>query len=118
MDILSSIGGVLPGRRGPVVAVLRMTGMIGGLGPLRTGLNLAGQAGAIERAFNLRGLKAVALAINSPGGSPVQSSLIHRRIRALAEEKKVPVLAFAEDVAASGGYWVALAAQGCSTLIT
>ncbi|MBM3599797.1 MAG: hypothetical protein FJX35_16420 [Alphaproteobacteria bacterium] len=95
-----------------------MTGMIGGLGPLRTGLNLAGQAGAIERAFNLRGLKAVALAINSPGGSPVQSSLIHRRIRALAEEKKVPVLAFAEDVAASGGYWVALAAQGCSTLIT
>src|SRR6185312_6544324 len=60
-------------------------------------------------AFKLSGLAAVALAINSPGGSPVQSSLIFRRIRQLAEEKDVPVLAFAEDVAASGGYWLALA---------
>ncbi len=63
-------------------------------------------AGTIERAFSLPDLAAVALSVNSPGGSPVQSSLIAGRIRALAEEKKVPVFAFAEDVAASGGYWL------------
>jgi signal peptide peptidase SppA len=91
----------------PVVAVLRLNGVIGLRG--RRGLSLAGKAGAIERAFKLSGLAAVALAINSPGGSPVQSALIFRRIRQLAEEKNVPVLAFAEDVAASGGYWLALA---------
>jgi signal peptide peptidase SppA len=91
----------------PVVAVLRLNGVIGMRG--RRGLSLAGKAGAIERAFGLGGLAAVALSINSPGGSPVQSALIYRRIRQLAEEKNVPVLAFAEDVAASGGYWLALA---------
>jgi signal peptide peptidase SppA len=95
----------------PVVAVLRLGGVIGGVGPLRTGLTLARLAGSIERAFSLPGVKAVALAINSPGGSPVQSSLIARRIRQLATEKKVPVVAFAEDVAASGGYWLACAAD-------
>ena len=93
----------------PVVAVLRLSGIIGQLGPLRTGLTLAGLAEAIERAFSLRRLKAVALAINSPGGSAVQSALICGRIRALAEENEVPVFAFAEDVAGSGGYWLALA---------
>jgi len=91
----------------PVVAVLRLSGVIGLRG--RRGLSLAGKAGAIERAFKLSGLAAVALAINSPGGSPVQSALIFRRIRQLADENNVPVLAFAEDVAASGGYWLALA---------
>jgi signal peptide peptidase SppA len=65
----------------------------------------------LERAFAQRGLKAVALAINSPGGSPAQSALLYRRIRQLAAERAVPVLAFAEDVAASGGYWLALAAD-------
>src|SRR5206468_5812747 len=64
---------------------------------------------ALERAFAARRLSAVALSINSPGGSPVQSALLYKRIRQLAEEKKVPVFAFAEDVAASGGYWLALA---------
>ena len=93
----------------PVVAVLRLSGIIGQLGPLRTGLTLAGLAEAIERAFSLRRLRAVALAVNSPGGSAVQSALICRRIRALAEENEVPVFAFAEDVAGSGGYWLALA---------
>ena len=93
----------------PVVAVLRLGGIIGQLGPLRTGLTLSGLAEAIERAFSLRRLRAVALAVNSPGGSAVQSALICRRIRALAEEKEVPVFAFAEDVAGSGGYWLALA---------
>jgi signal peptide peptidase SppA len=93
----------------PVVAVVRLAGVIGSFGPWRGGLSLAGLAPALERAFAIRGAKAVALAINSPGGSPVQSSLIARRIRALAMEKKLPVLAFAEDVAASGGYWLATA---------
>jgi len=95
----------------PVVNVLPLTGVIGRMGPLRGGLSLAGLAGQIEAAFKPRRLKAVALAINSPGGSPVQSSLIAGRIRALADEKEVPVFAFAEDVAASGGYWLACAAD-------
>jgi signal peptide peptidase SppA len=95
----------------PVVAVLRLAGVIGGIGPIRRGLSLASQAQLIERAFKLPRLEAVALAINSPGGSPVQSALIAGRIRALADEKNVPVVAFAEDVAASGGYWLACAAD-------
>lgn len=95
----------------PVVGVLRLAGIIGQIGPLRRGLTLAGLAEPIERAFRFRHLKAVALAVNSPGGSPVQAGLIAGRIRALADEKGVPVLAFAEDVAASGGYWLALAAD-------
>jgi signal peptide peptidase SppA len=93
----------------PQVAVLRFDGLIGPRGP--RALSLRRFAGAIERAFQLRNLKAIALAINSPGGSPVQSSLLTRRIRQLAQEKEVPVFAFAEDVAASGGYWLALAAD-------
>ncbi len=93
----------------PAVGVLRLAGILGQLGPVRRGLTLAALADSIERAFRLRHLEAVALAITSPGGSPVQAALIARRIRALAEEKGVPVYAFAEDVAASGGYWLALA---------
>lgn len=93
----------------PQVAVLRFDGLIGMRG--QRGLSLRRFAPAIERAFRLRNLKAVALAVNSPGGSPAQSSLLFRRIRQLAEEKDVPVVAFAEDVAASGGYWLALAAD-------
>lgn len=95
----------------PVVAVIRLTGVIGAMGPLRGGLTLSGLAPQIERAFKMRRVKAVALAINSPGGSPVQSALISQRIRDLAEEKQVPVIAFTEDVAASGGYWLACAAD-------
>lgn len=103
----------------PTVAGLRLDGVIGGRGLARRGLNLAGMADAIERAFKLRNLSAVALAVNSPGGSPVQSALIAGRIRALAEEKEIPVYAFCEDAAASGGYWLACAgdeiyAQGAS----
>ncbi|MEQ9225702.1 MAG: S49 family peptidase [Parvibaculum sp.] len=95
----------------PVVAVVRLAGTIGPSQPLRGGLNLAGVAGPLEAAFSMRGVKAVALIVNSPGGSPVQSSLIYKRIRALAEEKSLPVYAFAEDVAASGGYMIACAAD-------
>ena len=93
----------------PVVAVLRLDGVIGGRA--RRGLSLQRFAPALERAFRMRHVKAVALAINSPGGSPAQSELIYRRIRQLALEHGVPVFAFAEDVAASGGYWLALAAD-------
>ena len=95
----------------PVVAVLRLSGVIGSLGPLRSGLTLSGLAGQIERAFKLPKIEAVALVINSPGGSPVQSALIAGRIRDLAVEKEVKVFAFTEDVAASGGYWLACAAD-------
>ncbi len=95
----------------PIVAVLPLTGVIGGGSALRQGLSLAALAEAIDRAFKLPRLKAVALEINSPGGSPVQSALIAKRIRDLAGEKEVPVYAFAEDVAASGGYWLACAAD-------
>jgi signal peptide peptidase SppA len=95
----------------PVVAVVRLHGVIGTAVPLRGGIDLASVAGALETAFSLRGVKAVALTINSPGGSPVQSSLIFKRIRALAEENSLPVYAFAEDVAASGGYMLACAAD-------
>lgn len=95
----------------PVVAVVRLSGVIGRVGAWRGGLSLGGLAPALERAFKLWNLKAVALAINSPGGSPVQSALIAGRIRALASEHDAPVIAFAEDVAASGGYWLACAAD-------
>ncbi len=94
---------------GPVVAVLRLDGVISAR--TRRGLSLRRFAPAIERAFCLRNLVAVALAINSPGGAPAQSQLIYRRIRQLADERAIPVFAFAEDVAASGGYWLALAAD-------
>lgn len=97
--------------RHPEVAVLRMSGVIGGFGPLRSGMSLASMEPLIERAFALPRLSAVALIINSPGGSPSQSALIAKRIRDLAREKEKPVLAFCEDVAASGGYWLACAAD-------
>ena len=93
----------------PTVAVIRFEGVIATRS--QRALNLRRFAGALERAFKTRGLKAVALAINSPGGSPAQSALLYRRIRQLAAERSVPVIAFTEDVAASGGYWLALAAD-------
>jgi serine protease SohB len=95
----------------PIVPVVRLSGAIGFSTPLRPGLAIASVARLLERAFEMRNIRAVALAINSPGGSAVQSHLIFRRIRMLAEEKKVPVLAFVEDVAASGGYMIACAAD-------
>jgi signal peptide peptidase SppA len=94
-----------------VVPVVRLAGIIGVATPLRPGMMLSSVARQLERAFAMRNARAVALAINSPGGSPVQSHLIYLRIRALAAEKKLPVLAFAEDVAASGGYMLACAAD-------
>src|SRR5216684_4757493 len=95
-------------QRRPVVSVLRFEGVIMPR-QRRGGVSLASHAAAIEKAFRASGLSAVAIVINSPGGSPVQSALLYRRIRQLADEKGVRVFAFAEDVAASGGYWLALA---------
>ena len=87
---------------GPLVSVLRFSGPIGMTTPLKPGLTLTAAAGAIEKAFSMRGAKAVAIQINSPGGSAVQSTLIYKRLRAVAEEKDLKVYVFAEDVAASG----------------
>src|SRR6267142_102881 len=96
-------------RAAAVVPVVRLSGVIGAVTPLRPGLSLAGVAKVLERAFATKNAKAVALVINSPGGSPVQSRQIYLRIRQLATEKKLPVLVFVEDVAASGGYMIACA---------
>src|SRR5882672_8850187 len=111
---LGWLGPLIPGRfrvATPLVPVVRLNGVIGVSSPLKPGLTLASVAKPLERAFGMRRAKAVALAINSPGGSAVQAHLIYRRIRALAEEKKIPVIAIVEDVAASGGYMIACAAD-------
>ena len=95
----------------PIVPVVRLAGVIGVSTPLKPGLTLANTARALERAFAMPNIRAVALVINSPGGAAVQSHLIYQRIRALADENKVSVIAFIEDVAASGGYMIACAAD-------
>lgn len=108
------MGGLLsrwPWPRHPVIPVIRLTGVIGTVGWRGSGMTLAALEPIIAKAFADRRAPAVALAVNSPGGSPVQSSLIAGRIRQLADEKRKPVLAFVEDVAASGGYWLACAAD-------
>ncbi|MDO9709826.1 S49 family peptidase [Paracraurococcus lichenis] len=97
--------------RRPRVALVRLQGTITprpGFGP---GISLASTGPVLDRAFALRRLSAVFLLINSPGGSAVQSNLVAARIRRLSEEKKVPVIACVEDAAASGGYWIACAAD-------
>src|ERR1700759_4069559 len=112
MGLIDRCLSVLPARfrRGSaVVPVARLSGVIGAVTPLRQGMTLASVARMLERAFAMKNAKAVALLINSPGGSPVQSRQIYLRIRQLATEKKLPVLVFVEDVAASGGYMIACA---------
>jgi signal peptide peptidase SppA len=96
-------------RRGPVLPVVKLHGTIGVGSPLRPGLNLDAVNSSLERAFSYRNVPAVLLSVNSPGGSAVQSALIHNRVRQLAEQKNVKVISFCEDVAASGGYWLATA---------
>ena len=115
----SALTSVLPApisgvAAGPTVSVVRLQGVIAapGGGPVpRAVINLAAVETALTRAFEADGVQAVALVINSPGGSPTQSALVADRIRGLAETHAVPVLAFCEDVAASGGYWLACAAD-------
>jgi signal peptide peptidase SppA len=104
----------LPGELGkttPFVPVINLHGPIGRGSKFSQSLSLASTVGQIEKAFKFKNATAVALVINSPGGSPAQSNLIMRRIRQLAEEKEKPVFAFVEDVAASGGYMLSLAAD-------
>src|SRR3989475_13179301 len=100
LDLIDKLMEFVPARlrRGAaVVPVVRLSGLIGGVTPLRPGMSLAGVARILERAFSMKNAKAVALVINSPGGSPVQSRQIHLRTRQLAAEKKLPVLVFVED---------------------
>jgi signal peptide peptidase SppA len=97
-------------KKGVVIPVVRLHGPImSGGSRFRPALNLSSIAGQLEKAFGMKDSPAVALSINSPGGSPVQSRMIYDRIRALAEEKNKRVLVFVEDVAASGGYMIAIA---------
>jgi len=98
-----------PFTKSNIVPVLRLFGPIGIASPLRPGLSLAGVAGPLERAFELSRLPAVAVIVNSPGGSAAQSHLIYRRIRQLAGEHRKRVYVFCEDIAASGGYFIAAA---------
>ncbi len=92
----------------PVVACVALNGVIGKDSKLSSGLNIETVQPLLEKAFKANNVKAVALSINSPGGSPVQSELIYNLIRQLSAEKKIPVYSFARDVAASGGYWLLL----------
>jgi len=111
---LSALRMLLPARFRtdiPVVPVVRLSGVIGVATPLRPGLLISTAAKTLERAFSVRNARAVALVINSPGGSPSQSHLIFRRIRDLSAEKEIPVIAFVEDIGASGGYMLACAAD-------
>jgi len=98
-----------PFTRTPVVPVVRLTGAIGMATPLRPGLSIGTLAGPLQKAFEMSKTPSVALIVNSPGGSAVQSSLILKRIRALADEFEKKVHVFCEDVAASGGYYIAIA---------
>lgn len=111
-DLTSRLPGTLR-ERGPVVAAVKLHGVITPTAaPLGRGvINLSVLESVLTRAFGFDRLRAVALLINSPGGSPTQSALVADRIRGLADLKNVPVLAFCEDVAASGGYWLACAAD-------
>ncbi len=96
-------------KRRPIVPVIRLSGPIGMATPLRPGLSIAAVADGLERAFSMSKLPTVAVVVNSPGGSPVQSNLIFKRLRHLASEKNKRVYVFCEDVAASGGYYLAVA---------
>jgi len=102
---------LFPSYGSPIVPVVRISGMIGRVSRFQSGLSLSTLAPLLKRAFAIKAAPAVALAINSPGGSPVQSHLIYKRIRALADENEKTVIAFAEDVCASGGYMIACAAD-------
>ena len=92
-----------------IVPHVRLTGVIGSAGKFKQGIDLAGQKNILKKAFSLKKVKHVAISINSPGGSPVQSHLIFSYIRQLADKNKVKVIIFAEDVAASGGYLISCA---------
>jgi signal peptide peptidase SppA len=91
------------------VSHIRLSGVIGNVGKFKQGIDFSSQQEIIKKAFSVEKIEAVAISINSPGGSPVQSHLIYSYVRKMAKEKNVKVLVFAEDVAASGGYLIACA---------
>jgi len=92
-----------------IIPHVRLSGVIGNAGRFNKGMDLVGQQDILKKAFSIKKIKYVAISINSPGGSPVQSHLIYSYIRQLADKKKIKVLIFAEDVAASGGYLISCA---------
>ena len=96
-------------KKKKVIPHVRLTGVIGSAGRFKQGMDLSSQQEILKKAFSFKNTKHVAISINSPGGSPVQSHLIYSYIRQLADEKKTKVIIFAEDVAASGGYFIACA---------
>ena len=96
-------------KKKKIISHIKLNGVIGNVGKFRQGIDFAGQEEIIKKAFSLKKIKAVAISINSPGGSPVQSHLIYKFIRQQAKKNKVKVIVFAEDVAASGGYLIACA---------
>ncbi len=96
-------------KKKTVIPHIRLTGVIGSAGRFKQGMDLAGQRSIIKKAFSFKKISHVAISVNSPGGSPVQSHLIYSYIRELANKKKVKVIIFAEDVAASGGYLISCA---------
>jgi len=96
-------------KKKTIIPHVRLTGVIGNAGRFNKGMDLAGQQDILKKAFSIKKVKYVAISINSPGGSPVQSHLIYSYIRQLADKKKIKVLIFAEDVAASGGYLISCA---------
>jgi signal peptide peptidase SppA len=108
-DRLKAIFPALDRKSAPIVPIVRLSGTIGRVLPYRPGITLASVAPLLKKAFSMKSAPAVALIVDSPGGSPVQSHLIYKRIRALAVEKRKPVLVFVEDVCASGGYMIACA---------
>ena len=95
-------------KNDPIIACVSLNGVIGKDSKFSSGINFDNVSPILKRAFNTKKVKAVAITINSPGGSPVQSELIYNYIRELSVEKKIPVYTFAQDVAASGGYWLLL----------
>ena len=96
-------------KKKKIVPYIRLSGVIGNVGKFKQGIDFANQQDIIKKAFSVKKASAIAISINSPGGSPVQSHLIYNYIRDLAKKKKIKVLVFAEDVAASGGYLIACA---------
>ena len=96
-------------KKKTVIPHVRLTGVIGSAGRFNKGIDLAGQRDILKKAFSIKKISHVAVSINSPGGSPVQSHLIYSYIRQLAKKNKVKVIIFAEDVAASGGYLISCA---------
>ncbi len=96
-------------KKKKIIAHIRLSGVIGNVGKFKQGIDFAGQEEIIKKAFSVKKAAAIAVTINSPGGSPVQSHLIYKFIRELAKKNNKKVIVFAEDVAASGGYLIACA---------